>query len=112
VGNVSMAAATCLTLLAGAVQDSIVPVVIPFIESHIKSIDWHQREAAIMTFGSTLEGPFPAVLRPLASKHSCPSSTQLSKLMKTPSFALSLLASSATSLALLANRVHNILPTS
>ncbi|KAF8966870.1 armadillo-type protein [Flammula alnicola] len=66
--NVSMAAATCLALLAGAVQDAIVPAVIPFIEAHIKSEDWHQREAAIMTFGSILEGPDPAVLTPLVNQ--------------------------------------------
>lgn len=66
--NVSMAAATCLALLAGAVQDSIVPAVIPFIEANIKNEDWHYREAAIMTFGSILEGPDPSVLTPLVNQ--------------------------------------------
>ncbi|KAF5391964.1 hypothetical protein D9757_003286 [Collybiopsis confluens] len=66
--NVSMAAGTCLTLLAGAVADAIVPAVIPFIEAHIKSEDWHHREAAVMTFGSILEGPDPSVLTPLAEQ--------------------------------------------
>jgi importin subunit beta-1 len=66
--NVSMSAGTCLTLLASAVQDSIVPAVIPFIEAHIKSQDWHQREAAVMTFGSILDGPDPIVLNPLVSQ--------------------------------------------
>ncbi|KDR78361.1 hypothetical protein GALMADRAFT_224738 [Galerina marginata CBS 339.88] len=66
--NISMAAATCLALLAGAVQDAIVPSVIPFIEAHIKSEDWHYREAAIMTFGSILEGPDPSVLTPLVNQ--------------------------------------------
>lgn len=66
--NISMAAGTCLALLAGAVQDAIVPAVIPFIEAHIKAEDWHQREAAIMTFGSILEGPDPAVLTPLVNQ--------------------------------------------
>ncbi|KAJ6598685.1 armadillo-type protein [Mycena sp. CBHHK59/15] len=56
--NVSMA----------AVQDAIVPAVIPFIEAHIKSTDWHHREAAVMTFGSILEGPDPIVLTPLVSQ--------------------------------------------
>lgn len=63
-----MAAGTCLSLLAGAVQDAIVPAVIPFIEAHIKAEDWHQREAAVMTFGSILEGPDPAVLTPLVNQ--------------------------------------------
>jgi len=66
--NVSMSAGTCLALLAGAVQDAIVPAVIPFIEAHIKSPDWHHREAAVMTFGSILEGPDPAVLTPLVNQ--------------------------------------------
>jgi len=66
--NVSMAAGTCLSLLAGAVQDSIVPAVIPFIEAHIKAEDWHHREAAVMTFGSILEGPDPSVLTPLVNQ--------------------------------------------
>ncbi|KAF9528868.1 armadillo-type protein [Crepidotus variabilis] len=66
--NVSMAAGTCLSLLAGAVQDAIVPAVIPFIEGNIKSDDWHNREAAVMTFGSILEGPDPAVLTPLVNQ--------------------------------------------
>ncbi|ESK93922.1 karyopherin kap95 [Moniliophthora roreri MCA 2997] len=66
--NVSMAAGTCLNLLANAVNDSIVPAVIPFIEAHIKSEDWHYREAAVMTFGSILEGPDPSVLTPLAEQ--------------------------------------------
>lgn len=66
--NVSMAAATCLQHLATAVQDSLVPAVIPFIEAHIKSSDWHFREAAVITFGSILEGPDPSVLTPLVNQ--------------------------------------------
>jgi len=66
--NVSMSAGTCLALLAGAVQDAIVPAVIPFIEAHIKAQDWHHREAAVMTFGSILEGPDPTVLTPLVTQ--------------------------------------------
>ena len=63
--NVSMAAGTCLSLLALAVNDSIVSVVVPFIEQNITSQDWHFREAAVMAFGSILDGPDPTVLAPL-----------------------------------------------
>ena len=66
--NVSMAAGTCLSLLAQAVGDAIVPAVIPFIEGNIKSADWHQREAAVMTFGSILDGPDPSVTTPLVAQ--------------------------------------------
>lgn len=63
--NVSMAAATCLGLLAQAVSDNIVAAVVPFIEANIRSQDWHFREAAVMAFGSILEGPDPGVLTPM-----------------------------------------------
>lgn len=63
-----MAAGTCLTLLSQAVGDAIVNFVVPFIESNIKSPDWHQREAAVMTFGSILDGPDPQLLSPLVSQ--------------------------------------------
>lgn len=63
--SVSMAAGTCLSLLALAVNDTIVQAVIPFIETNITSPDWHLREAAVMAFGSILDGPDPAVLAPL-----------------------------------------------
>jgi len=66
--DISMAAGTCLALLASAVQDSIVPAAIPFIEGNISSENWHYREAAVMTFGSILEGPDPNVLKPLAEQ--------------------------------------------
>ncbi|KIJ47360.1 hypothetical protein M422DRAFT_59555 [Sphaerobolus stellatus SS14] len=66
--NISMAAATCLTLLAQTVSDAIVPAVLQFIESNIKAQDWRQREAAVMTFGSILEGPDPDVLRNLVTQ--------------------------------------------
>lgn len=55
-----MAAGTCLAPLAAAVQDSIVPAVIPFTEAHIKAEDWHQLEAAVMALGFILEGLDPS----------------------------------------------------
>ncbi|CUA76060.1 Importin subunit beta-1 [Rhizoctonia solani] len=66
--NISMAAGTCLALLAQAVDDAIVPVVLPFIETNIKHDDWHMREAAVMVFGSILEGPDPNVLAGLVGQ--------------------------------------------
>lgn len=49
--NLSMAAATCLSLLANCVRDPIVPPVTPFVSAHIRSPDWRYREAAVMAFG-------------------------------------------------------------
>jgi importin subunit beta-1 len=66
--NISMSAGTCLALLAQAVDDAIVPVVLPFIETNIKNEDWHLREAAVMVFGSILEGPDPNVLAGLVGQ--------------------------------------------
>ncbi|KAG1897338.1 karyopherin Kap95 [Suillus fuscotomentosus] len=66
--NLAMSTGTCLNYMAQAVADAIVPAVIPFIEAHIKAQDWHQRKAAIMLFGSILEGPDPQVLTPLVNQ--------------------------------------------
>lgn len=66
--NISMAAGTCLALLAQAVGDGIVTPIIPFVETNIKSPDWHRREAAVMAFGSILDGPEPKILEPLVTQ--------------------------------------------
>ncbi|KAJ1736007.1 karyopherin Kap95 [Coemansia biformis] len=66
--NVSMAASTCLSLLAQTIGNEIVAPVIPFVEQHIRNPDWHYREAAVMSFGSILDGPDPSVLTPLVSQ--------------------------------------------
>ena len=66
--NVAKASATCFGYLSTAVQDTIVPAVIPFIEANIRASDWHLREAAVMAFGSILDGPDPAVLTPLVNQ--------------------------------------------
>ena len=66
--NVAKAAATCFGYLSTAVQDTIVPAVIPFIEANIRNVDWHYREAAVMVFGSIIDGPDPTVLTPLVNQ--------------------------------------------
>lgn len=66
--NVSMAAGTCLALLAQCVGDGIVSPIIPFVEGNIKSADWRYREAAVMAFGSILDGPEEKILAPLVAQ--------------------------------------------
>ena len=66
--NVSMAAATCLNLFAQCVGDSIVGPIVPFVESNISNEDWRYREAAVMAFGSILDGPTPDLLIPLVDQ--------------------------------------------
>ncbi|KAL5550764.1 hypothetical protein UlMin_000940 [Ulmus minor] len=63
--NVSMAGGTCLCLVARTVGDSILPLVMPFVEGNITKPDWRCREAATYAFGSVLEGPTIEKLSPL-----------------------------------------------
>ncbi|OCF37529.1 importin subunit beta-1 [Kwoniella heveanensis BCC8398] len=64
----SMAAACCLELLAQNVGDDIVQPVVPFVEAGISQADWQRREAAVMAFGSILDGPEPNTLAPLVTQ--------------------------------------------
>lgn len=64
----SMAAAACLELLARDVGDDIVQPVVPFVEAGIRREEWQHREAAVMAFGSILDGPDPTTLAPLVSQ--------------------------------------------
>ncbi|KAL0092485.1 armadillo-type protein [Phycomyces blakesleeanus] len=66
--TVSMAASTCLSLLAQCVGNIIIGPVVPFVESNIQDADWRNREAAVMAFGSILEGPDNEMLKPLVNQ--------------------------------------------
>ncbi|KAJ9078578.1 karyopherin Kap95 [Entomophthora muscae] len=55
--NTARAATSCLSLMAQCVRDPIVSCVLPFIESNINNQDWRFREAAVMAFGSIMDGP-------------------------------------------------------
>lgn len=66
--NVAKAAGTCIGLLATCVQDDIVPLAIPFIEANIKGTDWQARDAAVLCFGSILDGPDQTKLTPLVEQ--------------------------------------------
>lgn len=63
--NLSMAAATCLALVAQVVGDYCVDPTMEFITKNIESNDWRPKEAAIMAFGSILDGPDTAKIAPL-----------------------------------------------
>jgi importin subunit beta-1 len=54
--GVAMAGATCLNLVSNVLQDEIIETVVPFVQKFLASPDWHFREAAVMAFGSILEG--------------------------------------------------------
>ncbi|CAO3703275.1 unnamed protein product [Rhizopus stolonifer] len=66
--SVSMASATCLSLLAQCVNNLVIEQVVPFIEANIQDENWRKREAAVMAFGSILEGPDGDVLTPLVNQ--------------------------------------------
>jgi importin subunit beta-1 len=55
--NVSMAAGTCLDLIANTVGDEVVPHVLPFVDANIQKPNPREREVALLAFGSILEGP-------------------------------------------------------
>ncbi|RKP15350.1 armadillo-type protein [Piptocephalis cylindrospora] len=63
----AMAAATCLSLFANTIHDAAVPPVVSFVETNIQSSSWNLREAAVMAFGSILEGPTPERLASLVN---------------------------------------------
>lgn len=63
--NMSMAAATCLALVAQTVGDDCVDLTMQFITQNIQSEEWRSKEAAIMAFGSILDGPSSEKISPL-----------------------------------------------
>ncbi|KAG0655239.1 karyopherin beta [Maudiozyma exigua] len=55
--NVAMSAGACLQLYAQNCGDSILAPVLEFVEQNITSENWRNREAAVMAFGSIMDGP-------------------------------------------------------
>lgn len=57
--SVAMAAGSCLQLFAQTTGIYVVDPTVHFVASNISSEDWRNREAAVMAFGSILEGIDP-----------------------------------------------------
>ncbi|CAJ2503965.1 Uu.00g113590.m01.CDS01 [Anthostomella pinea] len=66
--NTARAAYQCLQLYSQAVGPNIIPPVIQFVEAHLRSEDWHYREAAVAAFGAIMEGPDEKVLEPIVKQ--------------------------------------------
>lgn len=66
--NPCKAAGVCLMLLATCCEDDIVKHVLPFVTSNIHHEDWRYRDAAVMAFGSILEGPDPEQMKPIVEQ--------------------------------------------
>lgn len=62
--SVAMAAASCLQLFATTTGMYVVEPTLQFFAANITSQDWRNREAAVMSFGSILEGPEVEQLKP------------------------------------------------
>ncbi|XP_013386092.1 importin subunit beta-1 [Lingula anatina] len=79
--NPCKAAGVCLMLMATCCEDDVVPLVLPFVKDNIQSPDWRFRDAAVMAFGSILEGPDPQNLKPIVEQ----AMPMLINLLKDPS---------------------------
>lgn len=79
--SVSMAAGACLQLFAQNTANHVIEPTIQFVSANIGSTNWVSREAAVMAFGSILDGPDPESLRSLISEALLP----LLNLMNDPS---------------------------
>lgn len=66
--NPSKAASVCIMLLATCCEEEIVPHVLPFVKTHIKSPNWRFRDAALMSFGSILGGINEQTAKPLVEQ--------------------------------------------
>jgi importin subunit beta-1 len=66
--NPCKAASVCLMLLSNCCENDIVQHVLPFVEANLQSPSWNCREAALMAFGSIMEGPEVTALKPLVTQ--------------------------------------------
>lgn len=66
--NTARASYQCLQLFASAVGSQVVPPVLQFVEKHLRSEDWHYRDAAVSAFGAIMEGPEENMLMPLVKQ--------------------------------------------
>eukprot|EP00053_Salpingoeca_punica_P019522 m.198216 g.198216 ORF g.198216 m.198216 type:complete len:874 (-) comp17673_c0_seq1:2360-4981(-) len=55
--NLSKAASVCLTLIALCAEDDVLQFVVPFVRENVSNPQWQFRDAAVLAFGSVLEGP-------------------------------------------------------
>ncbi|EAK90313.1 importin/karyopherin [Cryptosporidium parvum Iowa II] len=63
--TVSKAAGACLTLCSQLLGDNILEPTLGFIHSNFSHSNWHNREAAVLAYGSILEGPSIQKMQPI-----------------------------------------------
>jgi len=65
--NLAMAGGACLNLVAQVVGDRCVDPVLAFVNGNFGNADWKFREAAILAYGSVMEGPTSEKMLPIVS---------------------------------------------
>ena len=55
--GLSTTGSICLETISQTVEGHIIPLVLPFVQQHINSDNWHFRDAAIVAFAGILDGP-------------------------------------------------------
>merc|ERR1719194_298812 len=65
--NLAMASGSCLGLVAQVVGDQCVDLLLQFVQQNFENPDWRFREAAILAYGSIIEGPTSEKMRPLVA---------------------------------------------
>eukprot|EP00914_Ancora_sagittata_P029039 GHVO01057340.1.p1 GENE.GHVO01057340.1~~GHVO01057340.1.p1 ORF type:complete len:544 (+),score=81.18 GHVO01057340.1:49-1680(+) len=63
--TLSMAAGTCLGLCAEVLRDYILPKTLEFVNAHFGAQEWQKRDAAVLAYGSIMEGASSQQLAPL-----------------------------------------------
>lgn len=66
--NVARGAYQCLPLHAQTIGSDVVPMVLQFVQQHLRSENWQERDAAVASFGAIMDGPDTKVLEPLVQQ--------------------------------------------
>ena len=66
--NTAKAAYQCLQLYAQCVGGDVVTPVLQFVEANLRNEDWHNRDAAVSSFGAIMDGPDMKTLDPLVKQ--------------------------------------------
>jgi importin subunit beta-1 len=66
--TVSNSAAAAIALFAQVTENAVLGPVLQFVETNIRGENWSAREAAVMAFGSVMDGPDPSSLQPLVAQ--------------------------------------------
>lgn len=69
--DIPKSASNCLSLLASCCKELVVPQIIRFIEKNLlvsNQVNCNKKEAAIIAFGSILNGPSKSKMKPLVEQ--------------------------------------------